>query len=391
MRQRRLVRNRRQPYPSQRRVLSIAGALVMVALAFGTAWGASGLPQAASGELYRLGEGEIFEGDLQIAASEVYIDGIVDGDLVAAGAYVEINGRVEGDALVAGAEVVHNGVVVDDMRAAGAGVTINGNVGDNLVASAGGGFFFPFPIAGRTVRQGLRVTERGTIGGESFLAGGQADLNGTFIGDMNLAVNDLRYGNSFFTDGTRFVDVDAVDAPERTPVRGFFGWLARLLITLIGLALAGWLLLRLAPGLLRRPARAIDEQPAQTALWGLGAIALALPLSVALVFVMVAFWGWFPGGVAMFAFLFGLLALLWFLSPLITGLWVGRRVAAITHIPLDPLPTLLIGVIAIVLLGRVLAAVPFVGELTYRVIYLLSLAFALGGLILSQRGKVANS
>ena len=387
MRQRRLRRNPSHKYP---RSLSITGALLLVALAFGTAWGASGLPQAASGELYRLPEGEVYPGDLQVAASEVYIDGIVDGDLVAAGAYVEINGRVEGDALLAGVEIVHSGVVVDDMRAAGAGVTINGNVGDNLVVSGGGGLFFPFPIAGRNVRQGIRVTDIGTVGGDAFIAGGQADLNGTFVGDMNLAVNDVRYGNSFSTAGTQFIQADALDEAERTPVRGFFGWLARLLITLIGLALAGWLLLRLAPGLIRQPARAIDEQPAQTALWGLGAIALALPLSVALVFVLVSFWGWFPGGVAMFAFLFGLLALLWFFSPLITGLWVGRRVAALTHIPLDPLPTLLIGVVVIVLVGRILAAVPFIGEFTYRVLYLISLAFALGGLILSQRGKVAS-
>ncbi len=387
MRQWSLMRNRLRTH---RRGLSTVGALVLIALVCSTAWGASGLPTVESGELYRLPAGEVLRDDLQVAASEIYIDGTIEGDLVAAGSYIEINGEVGGDALVAGAEIVLNGTVVDDVRAAGAGVTINGNVGDDLFVAGGGGFFLPFPIGGRNVRQGIRVGDAATIGGDAFITGGQADLSGTFNGDLNTSVNDLRKSNALSVAGTQFEEADAADAPARNPVAGFFGWLVRLLVALIGLALAGWLLLRLAPGLIRQPARAIEQEPARAALWGLGAVALALPLSVALVFVLVAFWGWFPGGVAMFAFLFGLLALLWFFSPLITGLWVGRRVAAITHIPLDPLPMLLIGVVIIVLVGRILGAVPFVGELTYRVLYLLSLAFALGGLILSRRGKVVS-
>ena len=67
------------------------------------------------------------------------------------------------------------------------------------------------------------------------------------------------------------------------------------------------------------------------------------------------------------------LTLLWFLSPLITGLWLvralGRRI--------DSVAALLLGVVVIVLLGRI----PIVGWF----VYLVSFVFALGGLILAWR------
>lgn len=111
-----------------------------------------------------------------------------------------------------------------------------------------------------------------------------------------------------------------------------------------------------------------------------------LPLATALlVFAMVLFWGWFPGIVLGLA-LFGVLPVLWFLSPLITGLWLGRRLATAFGREANNLAALLSGVLLLALLGRL----PYVGWL----VSLASFALALGALIVARRaggGSVAQA
>jgi hypothetical protein len=154
------------------------------------------------------------------------------------------------------------------------------------------------------------------------------------------------------------------------------GWLWRTALILLGFVLLGWLLLRFAPNTLLRPANTISERTGATALTGLVAALLFMfiPLASALlVFAVILFWGWFPG-IAMGLFLFGLLALAWFLSPLVTGLWLGRWLASVLGRDMANTPALIAGVVLIVILGRL----PFIGWL----VYLLSFILAVGGLLL---------
>jgi hypothetical protein len=84
--------------------------------------------------------------------------------------------------------------------------------------------------------------------------------------------------------------------------------------------------------------------------------------------------------------LFGVLAMLWFLSPLITGLWLGRRLATALGREANDLAALLGGVLLLALLGRL----PFVGGL----VSLASFVLALGALIVARRaggGPVAQA
>ena len=137
--------------------------------------------------------------------------------------------------------------------------------------------------------------------------------------------------------------------------------------------------MRLAPRLVTGPARALAAQPGRAGLYGLltALLFIFLPLvSALLVFVMVLFWGWFPGVVLGLAF-FGVLAVLWFLSPLITGLWIGRRLATAFGREANDLAALLGGVLLLAVLGRL----PYVGWL----VSLVSFVLALGALILARR------
>jgi hypothetical protein len=58
------------------------------------------------------------------------------------------------------------------------------------------------------------------------------------------------------------------------------------------------------------------------------AVVAFVPLTRFAVVVSALFWGFFPGGMAVGLFLFGLWGVLWFGSPLLTGYCLGRTVLA---------------------------------------------------------------
>ena len=170
----------------------VAILLASLALVAGTAAAATVLDE----ETYHLREGEVVADDLVVFAQDVIIDGTVQGDLVAFGQFIAVNGVVEQDVIAAGAEVQVNGVVQDNVRAAGAAVRINGRVGDDLFM-AGGGFFAPgfgaitIPMGERSVVSGISTGGEAAIGGDAYITGGLATLQGLFRGDLFAAVAEL--------------------------------------------------------------------------------------------------------------------------------------------------------------------------------------------------------
>jgi hypothetical protein len=372
-------------------------------------------------DIYRLPANNVVNDDLYVGANEIYIDGVVNGDLYAAGGYIEINGEVTGDVVMAGGGIIIRGLVGDDVRVAGAGIDILGTVRDDVFIAGGGagprGFAFPFQIGGRTIEQGVRIGSAADIGGDLYVVGGLGTLNGgvggdlsarmrtvtlgaRVAGDANIYTEDLHIGDNtaiagqlIYSTPDRVTGVDAVagnviyhqPAPGETEpnlIVRILGWLLRTILILMGFAVLGWLLLRFTPAALTRPAAAIHAQPVETGLYGLMAALLFIfipILSAVTVIVTWLFWGWFLA-LIMFTFLFGVLALLWFFSPLITGLWLGCRIMERSDSSASLQIALLIGVLIIVILGRV----PLLGW----VIYLISFIFAIGGLLQMARRRV---
>ena len=389
-------------------IILLAGLVTLIPARSGRA------AEVAGGEVYRLAAGETVNDDLYVSAGEIYIDGTIQGDLVAAGGYIEINGTVTGDLIAAGGGIVLAGQVEEDARLAGGGIDVTGRVGDDLFAAAGGGsgFFFPTQFGGQNVEPGLRLADSVQVGGDAYVAGGAGNLAGSLSGDLWAGMGELTLatqvagdahlesdniqldpgaaiaGTLSYTAEAPVASADQVannveySAPEpeaaANPIWDMLGWLARTAGILLGFALLAWLLLRFAPRLLTRPANAIANRPARAGLYGLLAAVgfIFIPLiSALLVFLMVLLWGWFPGLVLAF-FLFGALALLWFLSPLVTGLWLGQRLNLALGREVDYLPLLVTGVLLLALLGRI----PILGWL----VYLVSFILALGGLIVAR-------
>jgi hypothetical protein len=367
----------------------------------------------AGSDVYRLAKGQVISDDLYISASEIYIDGTVEGDLIAAGRTIVINGTVTGDAMLAGASIQMNGRVDGDVRAAGAEVAVAGTIGEDLIAGAGGGSMIPFAAGAQPLTQGIRLADSARVGGDALLGAGAGSVDGMIVrnlwlgmgtatlaarvgGNAEIASDAISVADTAHISGAlRYTStapnptLEAIAAtaqytpptPEQRPdpLAAFLGWLLRTALVLVGFALLAWLALRLTPHLLTGPASALAAHPDRAGLYGLLAAILFifLPLaSAALMFVMVLFWGWFPGVVLGLA-LFGVLAMLWFLSPLITGLWLGRRLATALGREANDLAALLGGVLLLALLGRL----PFVGWL----VSLVSFVLALGALIVARR------
>jgi cytoskeletal protein CcmA (bactofilin family) len=377
-------------------------------------------------DIFRLPAGEVVNDDLYVGAREIYIDGVVEGDLVAAGGYIEINGEVTEDVILAGGGIVINGRVGDDARIAGGSVTITGAVADDLFVAGGGPFWpgtpaVPFRIGARAIVPGIQLASSATVGGDTYIVGGRGALDGVYDGDLfagmgsillsgrvagdarlygqQIEVQDdarvagtLRYGSgqpATIPPGVAATVVQeeapqtAQPAPQRTVARQILGWLWRTILLVIGFALLAWLVWQLAPGVLHTANGGIRARPLEAALYGIVVTALLMPVIFAFVLLAAIFWG-IPGALAAASFLLGAVGLLWILSPLVTGFWLGGYLRARGYIT-GELAGLWVGALAIVILARVFLLIPCVGPLAAGLLYLASFVLAVGGLILARR------
>ncbi|MEX1021358.1 MAG: polymer-forming cytoskeletal protein [Litorilinea sp.] len=395
---------------------------------------------AGAAEVYILPQDSVIADDLYVSAPEVIINGTVEGDLLVTGAYVEINGVVNGSVMAAAAGVQINGVVQNSVRAAGMSVVLNGTVRKDFIAAAGGGpgfGTFAMPVGTRRLTPGLQLTRNSSVSGDAVLTGGSGRLAGVIGGDLLATINQLEFGGT--TRGAAHIQAGNLQVQENARVEGVLtytgpavgpdsapldgdvagevvivppaqeettraesgsnvgsnlflrglAWLWQLAIQIIGLGIIAWLVWTFFPTLLLRPTTALETRPVESGLYGLVALVALIPLAFALIFLGALFWGFFPGGVSFATAAFGLLSVGWLLSPVFVGLWVGRRL--INSIGLDAdsplrgdLPTLLLGTLSLVVLASVVGLVPCLGPIAERIIYMLSLALVIGGLLITR-------
>lgn len=96
--------------------------------------------------------------------------------------------------------------------------------------------------------------------------------------------------------------------------------------SLAGLLLLGWGLVRFLPDFARRTLDVMNSRA--LAAFGVGFLVVLVTVPAILLIVALGwlFWG-IGGGVAFALFLFGLMGVLWSISPIFTGFWLGRRLS----------------------------------------------------------------
>ncbi len=368
---------------------------------------------------YRLAVGEVVDDDLYIAAETITIDGTVRGDLVAMARVIEINGTVEGDLIAAAGSIIINGTVGDDVRVGTNGIRIEGTIGDDLIAAFGGGEgMAQLPFDTGPAMSGLALATEGQVGGSLLLFGGAADLLGQVQGNVQAAVGVLTLAGKvtgdvqaqidelIIADTARIAGALAYTAEREMPIppgsfeggvsftlaeadadqpdqqgAGFLGGLVALGLRLIGFTLLALVLLRFVPDSIGKPAAALAAHPFNALGYGL-LVAVSFVLIPIATLVIAGLLGLFMGGLAgvmAVILVFALLTLIWILSPLVTGLWLGQRLNSATGREQGDL----VGLIGGILLLATLSAIPLAGW----VIALASFLLALGGLLLVRRSS----
>lgn len=393
--------------------------LLLLMLVVGSAAAAT----LASTESYRLPAGQTIEDNLYVTAEEIVIDGNIDGDLIAFGGYIEVNGKISGDILAMGGGIVVNGPVAGDVRIAGGGLTLNGAIGGDLVSAGGGAAFqgmpaFPIDINGRQIQQGTVLAQAASVGKDALMVGGTGVLRGTIAGSLWASMGTIQLDGAVGGDahvsggritvnesaqigGTLYYSADNAAAPvipsgvaasvervvsERpaaapapTLTERFLTWTISVTRALIGLLLLGWLFVKRLPRFTQRVLVVMDSRALVACGVGLLVVLAAAPAIGLIVLSAWLFWGAVAGGLAFALFLFGLLGVLWIVSPVFTGLWLGRRLLSNA----GELLAAMVGILVLLLVVRAVEWLPIAGGFAAWLLLLFSFAYAVGAMILA--------
>jgi cytoskeletal protein CcmA (bactofilin family) len=86
-----------------------------------------------AGDRIVVGEEEVVNDNLYVAAGELVVDGTINGDLFVGAGFVEVNGRVTGDLLVFSGELSIKGQIDGDVRVASGSTELSGRVGGEMI------------------------------------------------------------------------------------------------------------------------------------------------------------------------------------------------------------------------------------------------------------------
>ncbi len=121
-----------------------------------------------SGDTVTVASGEVVDGDLYVAGSDIIIDGTVNGDIFGVGRSLTINGIVNGGVSFAGQILTVNGEIAHGARLAGQTINVSGNIGRDLM------------VAGADAT----VTSTAKIGSDLILAVGTSRIDGHINGNI---------------------------------------------------------------------------------------------------------------------------------------------------------------------------------------------------------------
>lgn len=286
----------------------------------------------------------------------------IDEDLEAFGGTIVVRGTVDGDLNAFGGNVFVDGEVTGDVDAFAGNVRVSGTVGGDVEAAAGNVYVEPgAEIGGSLSAAGGNVVVAGAVGGDAELAGGTVTLAETATIDGNLAYG-VESEDDFRDEGatvggttSRAEDVEA--SPWDEPLAP--GWVVGVYGFFVNLVL-GAVLLLVFPAFSAAVAERAVTDPLRTA--GLGLLTVLL-IPVLLLVLLITVVG-VPLALAG-ALLFALL--LW------VALVYGRFAIGAWLLSLADAGNRWLALVVGLLVGGLLALIPWIGDLVDVVVVLLGL------------------
>lgn len=155
------------------------------------------------GPSYNLPAGQTVQGNLYAGGATVTVLGTVSKDVMVAGGTVVLNGASNANVMVAGGNINVSGNVAQDLRAVGGSVLINSQqIGGELLAAGGDlNIIDSVHVTGDTYLAGGRVEVNGTIDGVVRIAGGEVTLNGIIGKDVVVRAKTLTLGPKAVING----------------------------------------------------------------------------------------------------------------------------------------------------------------------------------------------
>ena len=339
--------------------------------------------------------------DVYVAGKEVNIDQPINGDLVILGGTVNVYEDVSGDVLVLGGMVTIHGNVGDDLRVAGGMVTISGNIKDDVVmAGAILNLSRTATVGGSVMTHGSMVTLEGNVSEDVKGTARVMNIKGWVTGNVLIHASDylsvgptakIRGNLSFYSKNPATVTEGVVSgktervAPYlssyQTLVFGFFSitTLLAVLWNLLSLLVIGAVVLLVIPHEFMK----FPEQMRKNFWKNLGVGFLGMTSGAAFVLLI----GLTMVGLPL-AMIVGFgLAVLWYISQLVVGLFIGSLILRSKQRSVRRT----YGVMALgLLISSVISLIPIVGCAVIFVLMLAAFGVILGRkyeLILMARGK----
>lgn len=149
-----------------------------------------------------VGADETIDDDLYVGAGTLSIAGTVNGDATVAGGTVSVTGTINGSLNVAGGTVDVLGDVTGAVRVSGGTVRISGSVGRDLVLFGGTATIESGAEVGGDLAGGTgMLTVVGTVAGDLLAGAGTIELVGTVDGSVNVGVGTLTLAPSAVIGG----------------------------------------------------------------------------------------------------------------------------------------------------------------------------------------------
>jgi len=347
------------------------------------------------GDTITVASGEVVDGDLYVAGSDIIINGTVNGDIFGAGRSLTINGIVNGGVSFAGQTLTVNGEIAHGARLAGQTINVSGNIGRDLMAAgadatvtstakigsdlilAVGTSRIDGHISGNIAGSAGEVTITDGVGGNIELEADKMTIASTANIQGNLTYTseneaDIQGGAQIGGTTTHKIP-EAKELAKAAPFSGIGGKLIAFLMTM----LAGIVIILVAPRRAAAVAASIRQKPWLSLGWG-AIILCATPIAAIITFVTVV-------GVPVGLIGLTLYGIAIYLSQIAIGLFIGYWI--IGYFGKVESRGVLVGALALgFAILTLLKLIPYIGF----PIWLATVLFGIGAMALSEKTRRAK-